>query len=236
MLGKDDFLKLLVSQLQHQDPMNPVDDKDFMGQMAQFTSVEQLTNMATAIDRMSTASQSTQSIALIGKTVSWKKEDGTTRRRCRHVGVVQRRRHQHHRGHRPDRAERDRVGEMSLDGVNGLDPARRAAAAAAAAAEEGRRRCVVRRRPQTRSSGPLKLSSHAQQRIQRREIAYDEPVAARLEAAVNQAAAKGSRDSLVLVDSTAFVVSVRNRTVITAVPVSPKNDQVFTNVDSAVIG
>jgi len=77
-LGKDDFLKLLVSQLQHQDPMNPVDDKDFMGQMAQFTSVEQLTNMATAIDRMSTASQSTQSIALIGKTVSWKKSDGST--------------------------------------------------------------------------------------------------------------------------------------------------------------
>src|SRR6476659_4748934 len=76
-LGKDDFLKLLVSQLQHQDPMNPVDDKDFMGQMAQFTSVEQLTNMATAIDRMSTASQSTQSIALIGKTVDWKKEDGS---------------------------------------------------------------------------------------------------------------------------------------------------------------
>src|SRR5262249_10087733 len=77
-LGKDDFLKLLVSQLQHQDPMNPVDDKDFMGQMAQFTSVEQLTNMASSIDRMSVASQSTQSIALIGKTVGWKKEDGTT--------------------------------------------------------------------------------------------------------------------------------------------------------------
>ena len=71
------FMKLLVSQLQHQDPMNPVDDKDFMGQMAQFTSVEQLTNMATSIDRMSTASQSTQSIALIGKTVSWKKADDT---------------------------------------------------------------------------------------------------------------------------------------------------------------
>jgi flagellar basal-body rod modification protein FlgD len=78
MLGKDDFLKLLVTQLQHQDPMNPVDDKDFMGQMAQFTSVEQLTNMATSIQLMSTASQSTQSIALIGKTVSWKKEDGTS--------------------------------------------------------------------------------------------------------------------------------------------------------------
>jgi flagellar basal-body rod modification protein FlgD len=77
-MGKDAFLKLLVSQLQHQDPMNPSDSKDFMGQMAQFTSLEQLTNMAAAVDRMSTASQSTQSIALIGKTVSWMKEDETT--------------------------------------------------------------------------------------------------------------------------------------------------------------
>jgi len=84
--------------------------------------------------------------------------------------------------------------------------------------------------------GTLKLSSHAMQRIERREIAYDSPVAARLEAAVDRAAAKGSRESLVLVDSTAFLVSVRNRTVITAVPVSPMRDQVFTNVDSAVIG
>jgi len=78
MLGKDDFLKLLVSQLSHQDPMNPVDDKDFMGQMAQFTSVEQLTNMAASIDRMSSASQTTQSVALLGRTVSWKKDGDST--------------------------------------------------------------------------------------------------------------------------------------------------------------
>ena len=123
---------------------------------------------------------------------------------------------------------------MSLEGVNGLDPVKRAAASAAAAAKQAAGGSFAD--ALKAQLGPLKLSSHAQQRIQRREIAYDEPVAARLEAAVNKAAAKGSRDSLVLVDSTAFVVSVRNRTVITAVPVSPKNDQVFTNVDSAVIG
>jgi flagellar operon protein len=122
---------------------------------------------------------------------------------------------------------------VSLDRLNGFDPVKRAAASAAAAQQSGGASFADELRSQL---GPLKLSTHAQQRIQRREIAYDEPVAARLEAAVNQAAAKGSRDSLVLVDSTAFVVSVRNRTVITAVPVSPKNDQVFTNVDSAVIG
>ena len=124
---------------------------------------------------------------------------------------------------------------MSVERLDGLEAARRAAAARDAKAAQKADGASFADALDAQL-GPLKLSSHAQQRIQRREIEYDEPVAARLEAAVNQAAAKGSRDSLVLVDSTAFVVSVRNRTVITAVPVSPKNDQVFTNVDSAVIG
>jgi flagellar operon protein len=123
---------------------------------------------------------------------------------------------------------------VSVESVNGPDPVKRAAASAAAAAKKASGASFADALRE--QLGPLKLSSHALQRIQRREIDFDEPVAQRLEAAVNQAAAKGSRDSLVLVDSTAFVVSVRNRTVITAVPVSPKNDQVFTNVDSAVIG
>ena len=50
-----------------------------------------------------------------------------------------------------------------------------------------------------------------------------------------KAAAKGGRDSLVLVDGTAFVVSVPNRTVVTAVDQAHMRDQVFTNIDSAVI-
>jgi flagellar operon protein len=127
---------------------------------------------------------------------------------------------------------------MSVERIDGLEAAQRAAASGKAAAHKaGGASFADELRTQTEKAlGPLKLSSHALQRIQRREIAFDEPVAARLEAAVNQAAAKGSRESLVLVDSTAFLVSVRNRTVITAVPVAPMRDQVFTNVDSAVIG
>jgi flagellar operon protein len=83
---------------------------------------------------------------------------------------------------------------------------------------------------------PLKFSAHALQRIERRGISVDEPTLERLESGVQRAAAKGARDSLVLVDDTAFVVSVPNRTVITAVDREHMREQVFTNIDSAVIG
>ena len=77
ILGKDDFLKLLVTQLQHQDPMNPMDDKDFMGQMAQFSSLEQITNMSSALQRMDHSNQLSQSVGLIGRTVTYAQGDGT---------------------------------------------------------------------------------------------------------------------------------------------------------------
>jgi flagellar basal-body rod modification protein FlgD len=71
ILGKDDFLKLMMTQLQHQDPMNPMDDKDFMGQMAQFSALEQSANMAQTLSQMSTASQVSQGVSLIGHLVDW---------------------------------------------------------------------------------------------------------------------------------------------------------------------
>jgi flagellar basal-body rod modification protein FlgD len=49
-LGKDDFLQLLVTKLQNQDPLNPMDDEDFIAQLAQFSSLEQMSNIAEAID------------------------------------------------------------------------------------------------------------------------------------------------------------------------------------------
>jgi flagellar operon protein len=84
-------------------------------------------------------------------------------------------------------------------------------------------------------SAPLRFSSHALQRIERRNIPIDDSTVARLDDAVKLAASKGARDSLVLVDRTAFVVSVPNRTVITAVDQEHMREQVFTNIDSAVI-
>nr|WP_244208863.1 flagellar hook capping FlgD N-terminal domain-containing protein [Paenibacillus ferrarius] len=68
-LGKDDFLKILITQLQNQDPTQPLQDKEFIAQMAQFTSVEQLTNMA---GEMKLMRQSLGFVSgLIGKSITW---------------------------------------------------------------------------------------------------------------------------------------------------------------------
>jgi len=82
---------------------------------------------------------------------------------------------------------------------------------------------------------PLQFSKHALDRVQRRGIELDGSTLQRLSEGIDRAAGKGSRDSLVLVDGTAFVVSVANHTVITAVGSEHMKDNVFTNIDSAVI-
>jgi flagellar operon protein len=88
---------------------------------------------------------------------------------------------------------------------------------------------------QADQSQRLQFSKHALARVERRGIALDASTLGRLSQGVQRAASKGSRDSLVLVDDTAFVVSVSNRTVITAVGSEHMKDNVFTNIDSAVI-
>jgi flagellar operon protein len=85
------------------------------------------------------------------------------------------------------------------------------------------------------AAGGLSFSKHALARVERRGIELDQGTLGRLSQGVQRAASKGSRDSLVLVDGTAFVVSVSNRTVITAVGSEHMKDNVFTNIDSAVI-
>jgi len=85
------------------------------------------------------------------------------------------------------------------------------------------------------SAGPVRFSGHALERLERRGIPVDDATLGRLNDGVSRAASKGARDSLVLVDGTAFVVSVTNRTVITAVDREHMREHVFTNIDSAVI-
>jgi flagellar basal-body rod modification protein FlgD len=68
-LGKDDFLKLLITQLSHQDPTQPLEDKEFVAQMAQFSTLEQMTNMTGELSKVLGLLARGQAVALLGKTV-----------------------------------------------------------------------------------------------------------------------------------------------------------------------
>ena len=76
-LGKDDFLKLMIAQMKNQDPMNPSDDKDNIAQMAQFSSLEQITNLATATQDLASRLSMTQNVGLLGHTVTYTGTDKT---------------------------------------------------------------------------------------------------------------------------------------------------------------
>jgi len=87
----------------------------------------------------------------------------------------------------------------------------------------------------SRAASTVAFSQHALQRIQRRGIDVSPQTLNRLQDGVARAENKGARDSVVFVNGTAFVVSVANKTVITAVDPAHMRDFVFTNIDSAVI-
>ncbi len=74
-LGKDDFLKLLLTQLKYQDPLEPLKDKDFIAQMAQFSTLEQITNMSRALEKSIYNNPSTV-FSLIGKSVVYVDQEG----------------------------------------------------------------------------------------------------------------------------------------------------------------
>jgi|SRR5690625_13893 len=73
-LGKDEFIKILMTQLQNQDPLNPMEDKDFIAQMATFSQLEQMMNMASSIDTLvqnQLISPVIQYSHMVGKEVSY---------------------------------------------------------------------------------------------------------------------------------------------------------------------
>jgi flagellar operon protein len=126
---------------------------------------------------------------------------------------------------------------VTLEGVGGLrpdvagagappsPPATRAAGTGAPSFDE-----VLRN-----NRGELQFSKHALKRIEQRGLQLDPDQLRRLNDAVDRAEQKGSKDSLILLDELALVVSVQNHTVVTAVDEGSQKEHVFTNIDSVVI-
>ena len=103
-LGKDDFLKLLVGQLQHQDPLAPSDDQQWIGQMAAFSQLEQVSNTAETTQKIVDTLNTNGTLALIGRTVTYLDPTGAS-----HTGKVE----------TVDMA--DGVATLTVDGVAGID-------------------------------------------------------------------------------------------------------------------
>ena len=81
----------------------------------------------------------------------------------------------------------------------------------------------------------VKISGHAMERLKSRNIVLDASDMQKLSQAMDKAESKGARESLLLYKDTAFIASIRNKTIITAVDKESTKDNVFTNIDSAVI-
>lgn len=82
-LSKDDFMSILITQLTHQDPTAPMEDKEFIAQMAQFSSLEQMTNLSAEFGKLSQLLSLGQVMGLIGKTVEIQSGDSIV------TGIVQ---------------------------------------------------------------------------------------------------------------------------------------------------
>ena len=78
-MGKEDFLKLLVAQLKHQDPSSPTDMNGMTEQMTQFSILEQLTNLASSSQESNVSLARTHAIELLGKTVTYRAPDGSSK-------------------------------------------------------------------------------------------------------------------------------------------------------------
>ena len=76
-LGMEDFLKILLTQLTYQDPLKPMDNQQFMAQMAQFTNLQQTQQLNDSIKTLITNQAALQSVGLIGKTVDITTQSGT---------------------------------------------------------------------------------------------------------------------------------------------------------------
>ncbi|CAM3356204.1 TIGR02530 family flagellar biosynthesis protein [Marinicrinis lubricantis] len=81
----------------------------------------------------------------------------------------------------------------------------------------------------------LKFSHHAEMRLEQRGIEIPPEQMEKLEAAVNKAAQKGAKETLLLMDQMAFIVNVKNQTVVTAMDQTALKDHIFTQIDSAMI-
>ncbi len=100
---------------------------------------------------------------------------------------------------------------------------------------QGQKEVKTQNTPIANNKLNLKFSNHAVERMQSRGISYNPERLMKLDDAIKKAAAKGSKDTLVLMDDSALIVSVKNNTVVTVMDKANLKENVFTNIDSTIV-
>jgi len=131
------------------------------------------------------------------------------------------------------------MADPRLSPISPVRPAAPAATAPAskprAAAQGGSFSAALAQAQQAQAQQGVRFSAHAQKRLEKRDIQLGDDGLARLNAAVDRAAQRGGRESLVLMDDMAFIVNVKQRLVVTAMDGTSRKEGVFTQIDSVVL-
>jgi flagellar basal-body rod modification protein FlgD len=234
---KNTFLQILTAQLRNQDPMNAKDNTEYIAQMAQFSSLEQMQNLNTTMEQLLSSQKFTEGAMLVGHAVGFQIDDNNYVKDIVNSVMVENGRvtlitesGKYTLDQVVGVGDLPSVNQVNNNTINKLDPNRQNYNSRINRSIE-----FGKVLEHVQKQNDLKISAHAMDRLAERNIKITDKDMVKLKDAVENIRNKGGKEALILYNNIAFITSIRNSTIITAVDSQNMKENVFTNIDSAVV-